>query len=90
MLKSSGSEGRGVVAKVADFGLSVRMDHMETHMSGVFQGTLTHMVSVGQSQACRSVVSRCSAIVVLYYVLALLCLSCLCVKVKGDMSMSMR
>ena len=37
MLKSSGSEGRGVVAKVADFGLSVKMDHMETHLSNAFQ-----------------------------------------------------
>lgn len=37
MLKGSGADGRGVVAKVADFGLSVRMDHMETHMSNAFQ-----------------------------------------------------
>ena len=44
MLKSNGAEGRGVSAKVADFGLSVKMDHMETHMSNTFQGT---MVSAG-------------------------------------------
>jgi hypothetical protein len=37
MLKSSGSEGRGVTAKVADFGLAVKMDHMETHLSNAFQ-----------------------------------------------------
>lgn len=37
MLKSSGSEGRGVTSKVADFGLAVRMDHMETHLSNAFQ-----------------------------------------------------
>ncbi|GLI65793.1 hypothetical protein VaNZ11_009413 [Volvox africanus] len=43
MLKSSGTEGRGVVAKVADFGLSTRMEHQETHLSSCFQGTLTHM-----------------------------------------------
>ncbi len=43
MLKSSGTEGRGVVAKVADFGLSTRMEHAETHLSSCFQGTLTHM-----------------------------------------------
>ncbi|KAF5833121.1 hypothetical protein DUNSADRAFT_10671 [Dunaliella salina] len=28
---------------VSDFGLSVRMDHLETHVSSLFQGTLTHM-----------------------------------------------
>ncbi|GLI65582.1 hypothetical protein VaNZ11_009155 [Volvox africanus] len=44
MLKSSGTEGRGVICKVADFGLAVKMDTMEqTHMSGMYQGTLTHM-----------------------------------------------
>ncbi|KAG2490227.1 hypothetical protein HYH03_011352 [Edaphochlamys debaryana] len=46
MLKSSGgaAEGRGVVCKVADFGLSLKMDRDEqTHMSGMYQGTLTHM-----------------------------------------------
>ncbi|KXZ49357.1 hypothetical protein GPECTOR_22g951 [Gonium pectorale] len=43
MLKSCGTEGRGVVAKVADFGLSTRMEHAETHLSSCFQGTLTHM-----------------------------------------------
>ena len=37
MLKSNGAEGRGVSAKVADFGLSVKMDHMETHLSNTFQ-----------------------------------------------------
>lgn len=37
MLKSAGSEGRGVTAKVADFGLAVKMDHMETHLSNAFQ-----------------------------------------------------
>ncbi|GLC33042.1 hypothetical protein PLESTB_000377300 [Pleodorina starrii] len=44
MLKSSGTEGRGVTCKVADFGLAVKIDTMEqTHMSGMYQGTLTHM-----------------------------------------------
>jgi hypothetical protein len=37
MLKSSGSEGRGVVAKVADFGLSIKLDAAETHVSNAFQ-----------------------------------------------------
>ncbi|GIL44404.1 hypothetical protein Vafri_1882 [Volvox africanus] len=44
MLKSSGTEGRGVICKVADFGLAVKIDTVEqTHMSGMYQGTLTHM-----------------------------------------------
>lgn len=44
MLKNSGGEGLGVICKVADFGLAVKMDTCDqTHMSGMFQGTLTHM-----------------------------------------------
>ncbi|EFJ44731.1 hypothetical protein VOLCADRAFT_95094, partial [Volvox carteri f. nagariensis] len=43
MLKSCGGEGRGIVAKVADFGLAIKMDHQKTHVSATFQGTLTHM-----------------------------------------------
>jgi len=43
MLCSSGAEGRGVTCKIADFGLAVRMEDTTTHMSGLFQGTLTHM-----------------------------------------------
>ncbi|KAG2491275.1 hypothetical protein HYH03_010282 [Edaphochlamys debaryana] len=44
MLRSVGNDsGRGVVAKVADFGLSVRLDHAATHVSHMFQGSLTHM-----------------------------------------------
>jgi serine/threonine protein kinase len=42
MLKSSG-EGRGFTAKVADFGLSVKMSSAETHMNNMYQGTMTHM-----------------------------------------------
>jgi hypothetical protein len=37
LLKSSASDGRGVVAKVADFGLSVKMDITQTHMSNLWQ-----------------------------------------------------
>ena len=44
MFKSEGNDGRGVRAKVVDFGLSVKLDHMATHMSNAFQGTMTHMV----------------------------------------------
>ncbi|GIL91710.1 hypothetical protein Vretimale_14832 [Volvox reticuliferus] len=43
MLKSCGGEGRGIMAKVADFGLAIKMDHRKTHVSATFQGTLTHM-----------------------------------------------
>ncbi|KAG2498087.1 hypothetical protein HYH03_003845 [Edaphochlamys debaryana] len=43
MLKSAGTEGRRVVAKVADFGLASRMEQQETHLSSCFQGTPTHM-----------------------------------------------
>eukprot|EP00200_Dunaliella_tertiolecta_P016210 CAMPEP_0202421856 /NCGR_PEP_ID=MMETSP1128-20130828/50555_1 /ASSEMBLY_ACC=CAM_ASM_000463 /TAXON_ID=3047 /ORGANISM="Dunaliella tertiolecta, Strain CCMP1320" /LENGTH=1194 /DNA_ID=CAMNT_0049029899 /DNA_START=159 /DNA_END=3743 /DNA_ORIENTATION=+ len=43
MLASSGTEGRGVNCKVADFGLAVRIGLTETHVSGCFQGTVTHM-----------------------------------------------
>ena len=43
MLKSDGSDPRGFVAKVADFGLALKMNRDETHASGLFQGTLSHM-----------------------------------------------
>jgi serine/threonine protein kinase len=37
LLKSSGADRRGFVAKVADFGLSLRMDPNETHVSDMYQ-----------------------------------------------------
>ena len=37
MVKSSGGEGRGMVAKVADFGLSVSLDSTQTHASSIYQ-----------------------------------------------------
>eukprot|EP00879_Flechtneria_rotunda_P008456 GHRR01008858.1.p1 GENE.GHRR01008858.1~~GHRR01008858.1.p1 ORF type:complete len:979 (+),score=314.62 GHRR01008858.1:172-3108(+) len=43
LLKSAGTDVRGFVAKVSDFGLSVQVDPTETHVSNVYQGTLTHM-----------------------------------------------
>ncbi|KAG2431643.1 hypothetical protein HYH02_013220 [Chlamydomonas schloesseri] len=44
LLKSGASgDGRTYVAKVADFGLSLRIDPTETHVSNVYQGTITHM-----------------------------------------------
>lgn len=33
LLKSDGSDGRGVVAKVADFGLAIKMDTLGTHVT---------------------------------------------------------
>lgn len=42
LLKSDGSQGRGLVAKVADFGLSVTIEQHMTHVSQ-FQGTLSYM-----------------------------------------------
>ena len=46
MFKSEGNDGRGVRAKVVDFGLSVKLDNSATHQSNAFQGTMTHMVSI--------------------------------------------
>ena len=43
LLKSDASDPRGFVAKVADFGLALKMDQGMTHASGLFQGTLSHM-----------------------------------------------
>ena len=40
MLKSATGPGRGVVAKVCDFGLSVHLDGGQTHVSSVFSGTM--------------------------------------------------
>jgi len=33
----------GIVAKVADFGLSIKLDNQQTHMSNITSGTVTHM-----------------------------------------------
>jgi hypothetical protein len=47
LLKSSGgAEGRPFVAKVADFGLSMRIDPNATHVSNVYQVR-------GHVEACR-------------------------------------
>jgi hypothetical protein len=43
LLKSSDSEERGFQAKVADFGLSFKLDPDDTHTSKQCVGTLTHM-----------------------------------------------
>jgi serine/threonine protein kinase len=44
MLKSSGAEGRGVVCKVADFGLAVKIDlNQQTHMSNLFQVSISNL-----------------------------------------------
>jgi serine/threonine protein kinase len=43
MLQSHGTNKCGMTAKVADFGLSVKLDLNETHVSNLFRGTKTHM-----------------------------------------------
>ncbi|GLI62400.1 hypothetical protein VaNZ11_005017 [Volvox africanus] len=43
LLKGSTTDPRGFVAKVADFGLSMRLDPSETHVSNAFHGTLAYM-----------------------------------------------
>ncbi len=43
LLRSNASEGRCVTVKIADFGLSLKMDKQDTHVSKAYQGTLTHM-----------------------------------------------
>jgi hypothetical protein len=53
LLKSAGNDTRGFVAKVSDFGLSMRIDPSETHVSNFYQGTLTHMVRGGGGGGCR-------------------------------------
>jgi serine/threonine protein kinase len=50
LLKSDGSQGRGLVAKVADFGLSVRMDQQATHVSE-FQVRQGQAAGQGRHQA---------------------------------------
>ena len=44
LLKSSASETRGVIAKIADFGLSWKIDSADAHaISSGHKGTPTHM-----------------------------------------------
>lgn len=43
MLKSEAVDGRGVRAKVVDFGLSINLTNTMTHVSNIFQGTTSHM-----------------------------------------------
>ncbi|GLC56027.1 hypothetical protein PLESTB_001056700 [Pleodorina starrii] len=43
LLKGSTTDPRGFVAKVADFGLSMRLNPDETHVSNAFHGTLAYM-----------------------------------------------
>lgn len=37
MLATGSTDGRGFVGKVGDFGLSLQMNHLETHISSVYQ-----------------------------------------------------
>jgi serine/threonine protein kinase len=44
LLLTSASDERGFTAKISDFGLSItKIDAQETHVSNMFQGTLSHM-----------------------------------------------
>jgi serine/threonine protein kinase len=43
LLQRNPDDPRGVVAKIADFGLAIHIGNTETHKSGLFGGTLTHM-----------------------------------------------
>ncbi|KAG2494733.1 hypothetical protein HYH03_007246 [Edaphochlamys debaryana] len=43
LLKGSTTDPRGFVAKVADFGLSLRLSAEETHISNAYHGTLAYM-----------------------------------------------
>ena len=43
LLCSNASRPCGVVAKLADFGLSLQLDDQETHASSLYHGTPTHM-----------------------------------------------
>mmetsp|Transcript_36334 Transcript_36334/g.80856 ORF Transcript_36334/g.80856 Transcript_36334/m.80856 type:complete len:1087 (+) Transcript_36334:74-3334(+) len=43
LLKTHHASPSGYLAKVADFGLSLHMDAHQSHISGAFQGTPTHM-----------------------------------------------
>ena len=51
MLKSAGSAGCGVTAKVADFGLSAKMEVTETHMSNAYQVGANFTARLGASWA---------------------------------------
>ena len=68
MLKTCGADGRGVTAKVADFGLSVKMDLADTHLSNSFQGT---MVRTKQDQIHTAVGACLSLLRILYLALLL-------------------
>ena len=43
LLRSCESDDRGVIAKIADFGLSFKMEGVATHMSFMCCGTLAYM-----------------------------------------------
>jgi serine/threonine protein kinase len=54
LLSSSASDPRGVTAKVSDFGLSLKMDEAESHVSNLFHGTVTHMPPEVLLHGCQS------------------------------------
>lgn len=64
MLSTGSTDGRGIVGKVGDFGLSLKMDVHETHISQVFQGTLSHMAP-GEAVAHAAAVPKPQTLVML-------------------------
>jgi hypothetical protein len=51
LLKSGSGGGKGYIAKVADFGLSIKLDTHETHVSNLYQvGAVTYAVT--ETGAC--------------------------------------
>lgn len=54
LMKNEGDDGRGVRAKVMDFGLSIKLDTSATHLSNAFQGTLSHMAPEALSEGKQS------------------------------------
>jgi serine/threonine protein kinase len=73
MLSTGSADGRGIVGKVGDFGLSLKMDHLETHLSNVYQGTMTHMAPEimldGRVSKAADVYGEC-------------CMDCTCLLIK--------
>ncbi|KAL6748814.1 kinase-like domain-containing protein, partial [Haematococcus lacustris] len=51
---SGGSVGRGVTAKIADFGLAVKLPPGESCINNLFQGTITHMAPEVLKDGCIS------------------------------------
>jgi hypothetical protein len=73
LLKSDGSSERGCIAKVADFGLAVKMDHQDTHVSAFQVGGTVFCFSGGWHSPIRSTAGAAAA---LHPVLSMLVSTC--------------